>query len=250
MKWTLFARLDRTVAHARHLDVAADAPVLAASLVANNPRLLAGCEDAAETMARCALAMLCRLPEDIDEAAASLIDENPLAPAETLARVAALAYVALCDDLLPDDLPGGSGLIDDAISLRATGVGAVHGWDQDARARQLATLGVEARFLSLFLPRARLAEFDHALGGLFWTISTYTRAPLSEVKQVTRRLIERPPRTLAELLPEHDGFDTAPRPRLFALCDATLEPTDAALRFRYTDGVVIALEANHLRLCD
>jgi hypothetical protein len=248
MKWTLFARLERTVARARRLDPDTDRPALAQILNRHNPKLGAATDDAALSMAGAALTFLCRLPMDIDEAAASIIDANPLAPTEALARVASLAYVALCDDLLPDDLPGGSGLVDDAISLRATGVGAPNGWDQDERARQLEALGVEARFLSLFLPRDRMDEFNRALGELFWTIAAYTRAPLSELKDVTRRLIEEPPKSLSELLLLHEGAAQIDRPKLFWLCDAALERDGETLRFVFDDGVVIELVDGHLRL--
>jgi hypothetical protein len=246
MKWTLFARLDGTVNRARRLDPVADCPALAATLLDHNPRVAEGSSDAAMLMARHALGLLSRLPKDIDEAAASIVDPNPLAPGDALARVAALAYVALCKDLLPNDLPGGGGLVDDAISLRATGVGAANVWDQDARARQLERLGLEARFLSLFLPRARLPEFNHALAGLFWTVSAYTRVSLAELKQTTRRLIEQPPQTLAELLPEHDGLDQTPRPELFELCDASVEHDGQRLRFAFDDAIVIDLAGEQL----
>lgn len=248
MKWTLFARLEQTVARARRLDPAADRPALARMLAQHNPMVDAAASDAALTMAGVALTLLCRLPKDIDEAAASIVDANPLAPAEALARVAALAYVALCEDLLPDDLPGGSGLVDDAISLRATGVGAPNGWDQDERARHLEVLGVEARFLSLFLPRDRMDEFNRALDELFGTIAVYSRVPLAELKDVTRRLIEEPPKSLAQLLMHHDGAEEVNRPTLFALCNAELEIADEVLRFAFDDGVVIEIVDGHLRL--
>lgn len=246
MKWTLFARLDGTVERARRLDPVRDCPALAATLIAHNPRVAERPAEVASTMARHALGLLAQLPKDIDEAAASIVDPNPLAPGDTLARVAALAYVALCEDLLPNNLPGGAGLIDDAISLRATGVGAANVWNQDARARQLERLGVEARFLSLFLPRARLPEFNHALAGLFWTVSAYTRVSLAELKQATRRLIEQPPRTLAELLPEREGLDQTPRPLLFELCDASVDLVEQGLRYVFEDGVVVELAGARL----
>lgn len=248
MKWTLFARLEQTVARARRLNPVEDRIALARILEHNNPGLGADANTTALTMAGVALSLLCRLPRDIDEAAASIVDANPLAPAEALARVTSLAYVALCDDLLPDDLPGGSGLVDDAISLRATGVGAPNSWDQDERARQLEELGVEARFLSLFLPRDRMADFDRALRDLFWTVASYTRAPLADLKETTRRLIEAPPRTLEQLLPKHDGPKQVSRPKLFELCDAKLEVVGDTLRFSFEDGVVIELANGHLRL--
>ena len=248
MKWTLFARLEQTVARARRLDPIQDRTALARALRQNNPGFEASPDDVALTMSGAALGLLCRLPSDINEAAASIVDENPLAPAEALARVAALAYVALCDDLLPDDLPGGSGLIDDAISLRATGVGAPNGWDQDQRALQLQELGVEARFLSLFLPRDRMDEFNRALAELFWTITSYTQVPLSELKETTRKLIETPPKSLAQLLPHRDGAEQVNRPKLFELCNAKPEQLADSLRFAFEDGVVIALVDGRLRL--
>jgi hypothetical protein len=121
MKWTLFARLEQVVARARRIDVISDRPALAQQLELFNPALGAG--EAALSMAGAALTLIHQLPKDINEAAASIVDANPLAPSKALARVVSLAYVALRDDLLPDDLPGGCGLIDDAICLRAAGGG-------------------------------------------------------------------------------------------------------------------------------
>ncbi|MCA9682417.1 MAG: hypothetical protein KC457_09495 [Myxococcales bacterium] len=258
MQWTLFARLEHTVAHARKLDPQGDAPTFARVLREHVPELFAGFSDdedpqaqaAALTVATAALKLLRRLPRQIDEAAASLVDATPAAPNEDLAKIAALAYVACSDDLLPDDQPAGYGLLDDALLLRAAELGPASAWDYDAR---IPALGLELRFLSLLLPRDLLPAVDVALCDLLATSATYHRFPLAVLKETSRRLIEQPPATAAELLDLADQAAAAIEPRpvhrppLFAVVPGKLEAVGDTLQFGFDDGVRIELAAGALR---
>lgn len=254
MKWTLFARLEQAVARARGLQARRDTQRFGDELRGRVPELFASLEGGAESkqarraadlVARKALELLAGLPAQINESAASLVDATPSAPAEALAKTAALAYVACVDDILADDLPVGYGLVDDAILLRAAELGPPTAWPEAGQADEL---GTQARFLSLLLPRDTLERFDGALDDLFRMHGTYTRIPLFVLKQAARQLIEDPPEDVSELLPPaaedevEDG--PAPRPPLFALSTAELCDDDGdALRFRFADGVELTLTA-------
>jgi hypothetical protein len=253
MRWTLFARLEQTVDHARRLDPHRDAPCFAEELLASVPEIFtklspARSSRAAHAMAEAALHQLRQLPHQINEDAATLVDPPPLPLHETLARTAALAYVACADDFLSDDLPAGYGLIDDALLLRAAEVGPASTWTHDQRVRRL---GAEARFLSLFLPRALLPKVDAALDELFAIISSYARFPRVVLEETTRRLIERPPEHLSELLPRPEAGEDRPRatvrPPLFSISEGRVgELDDDRLRFEFDDGVALTLRGHLL----
>jgi uncharacterized membrane protein YkvA (DUF1232 family) len=122
----LLDMLDEVVEGIKGLRAKEEAPRFATELLERCPEVFAdlpggavGARAVAQEIALKQLELVAEIPEMVMGVAEGITDPSTH-PAIRLMQVTALAYLVNPDDLLPDDLPGGYGFVDDSILLRAT----------------------------------------------------------------------------------------------------------------------------------
>jgi uncharacterized membrane protein YkvA (DUF1232 family) len=229
-----------------------DGPAFAALLLKCRPEafgeLVGGAQSSEARLAAHAIAGLClaelrQVPEIVDYLCRKMSDSS-LSPSLRSTMAFALAYLAAPIDLLPDDLPGGFGYVDDAIMLWGL-VGALYESQRERRDR--FRTAVEAiRTLSMSLPRnvAELLE-NTALGAIAVVNALNRYVPESDLLRLTRNYIDYP----AEMIMEAVVDVVQPPPSLpqpsetfFCLPDGSVwMSANGMLAYRFDGGEIIAL---------
>lgn len=247
MRWALFQQVMQKLASVRELDPRRDAARYAEQLLQLQPRLFAGIDGGAESVAArmAALTMggdhlreICRLPTFVDELERSLSIAT-MSPSERLVRIAALAYLVCGRDLIRDDLPAGYGLIDDCISIR----GAVLATPRP-RPGGAGSLGqfllaelLRIRYLALAVPDSVLPATAEALTYAA-TLAAHTRdLPRTMIEAAIRQLVEHPPNEFPAKLPLPEPSESIEIESMLPLTPGELlEARGESLVFGFPDG--------------
>ena len=197
MQWQLFAKVMVKLAEVRSYSVERDAPRYASHLLTHRSDLFAQLEGgprgvparlAADIIARDHMREICALPQVVESIQNSM-DNSTMSASERLVRLAALAYLVCDNDILPDDLPAGSGLIDDCITLRGARLATSTVLGTDYFAEDL----VQIHYLSAAVPPRVLPTIESVLVHAA-TIAFQTRSlPDAVIEIAIRELIEHPP---------------------------------------------------------
>ncbi|MCA9652852.1 MAG: DUF1232 domain-containing protein [Myxococcales bacterium] len=228
----LSGMIDQTTAELLALEVEREAEPFAHTLLerraeafAELPGGAAGdvARGAARRLARKQISLLRELPEMIATLAASLEDATH-PPALRLMQAGALAYLVDPRDLLPDDLPGGYGFVDDAIVLRAMVVSVPQLYTPDP-ARMMRERRV-LDFHGLCIPRELVPALVRSVRGSTTMVQTLGALPPALLEASLRELLDDPLRRIRTETSEeeHGGWGVQP-----------------ATWFRIDDGVVEAL---------
>ena len=167
----LFQLLDEVCARIDALDVMAEAPRFAAELRRRNPRLEIDVlhdipeidvDMAIRLMSMGHLSLVKAIPSLVSEMRA-LVQSGACEPAFRCVLAATLAYTVQPRDLLPDDLPGGYGFVDDALMLHEA---AALSWDVSGDMARAEDTRRKFQFIFEAVPPDRHAEFKEAVRGM------------------------------------------------------------------------------------
>jgi uncharacterized membrane protein YkvA (DUF1232 family) len=237
----LFELLHESLQRIRDLDPRRDAPAFAQGMLALRPELAkrwagAELEALSRAVAGVQLGLIRELP-DVARAAEDAIYDRSTFPAARCALVGALAYLVRPRDLLPDDLPGGLGFLDDSLVLRTvtTGFfgeahGRLEGLDQERR---------KLRFHALCLPAERLPEFARTLDEVWALFHRLLGVAREAAEATTKAIIEDP---FGRLLPE--GLQPTPPAPIGPAGWLSMPPPAV----RLVDGKLHALFAGDLQV--
>jgi uncharacterized membrane protein YkvA (DUF1232 family) len=173
-------------------------------------RLAPEARRAAELLASGMIEVIKEIP-GIVEAMLGAIDRRTTEPAVRSALTGALAYLVQPRDLLPDDLPGGFGFIDDCMILRATVSEFI-----DFLPAGFTTIEKERRLLELLaiaIPPERLPEFQRAVESIWLIFHALLWETAEEADAIAERIMAAP---LETPLPQPDrlSIPLPPGPRL------------------------------------
>lgn len=194
---------------------------------------------AAEVLASCMLRLIKDIPV-ISEAMLHAIDRRNAEPAVRCALAGALAYLVRLKDLLPDDLPGGFGYVDDCVILRATATEFLDflptGFTTADRERRVLEL------LAICVPPDRVFEFQDAVEEIWLTFHVLLWESEEVALDLGNQLIEDPLDTpLPE--PERESIPLPPGPRLsVAPGQESLELVGGRLAIRFAKGGTVLVE--------
>lgn len=180
------------------LDPHVDCEEFAKVLLGTNPGLfrdLAGgpsgaeAQAAARSISTCQIAVIKEIPM-IVAALLGAIDRKSVEPAIRCAFVGTLSYLVQPRDLLPDNLPGGFGFVDDSMILRAAASEFL-----DQLPAGFTTIDRERRvldFLSICVPHESLQDFQMAIEGIWLAFHAYLWQPEDDVNEITEQLLNDP----------------------------------------------------------
>ncbi len=144
---------------------------------------------AAERISAGYLSLIKDMPRYISEFEASANNPHLDAPARA-ALVGSLAYLVQPRDLLPDDLPGGFGLLDDCLLLHATAFECIAHLPRDlSTPRQEQMI---ANFIGLAMPEPALAVFREVIDGIRQLIMHMNLLEPRQVEEVTQTMLKDP----------------------------------------------------------
>lgn len=165
---------------------------------------------ASTTLASCMLRLIKDIPV-ISEAMLHAIDRRGAEPAVRCALAGSLAYLVRLADLLPDDLPGGFGFVDDCVILRATATEFLDflptGFTTAERERRLLEL------LAVCVPPERMNEFQAAVEEIWLTFHVLLWESEEVAQELGSQLIDDPVGTPLPN-PERESIPLPPGPRL------------------------------------
>jgi uncharacterized membrane protein YkvA (DUF1232 family) len=180
------------------LDPLVDAPDFAAALKQTNPGLFQELTTAknnemlpfaAEAIAHCEIEIIKEIPRIVDGMIGA-VERRTTEPAVRCALVGSLAYLVQPRDLLPDDLPGGFGFVDDCMMLRATISEFLNflppGFTNVDREKRLLD------FLAVCIPQERIQEFQDAIQDIWRTFHSLLWLPADEVDGITEQIMQDP----------------------------------------------------------
>lgn len=228
------------------LDTDAAARAFAGQLETRCPALFQGMPDpkeadrAAELLARAALVEVKGISR-IVEAVLAVIDDEDTEPAVGYALAGAMAYLVQPRDLLPDDLPGGFGFVDDAILLRSAVVDFL-----DYLPPQLTTPEREERAMAVLgacVPPDRMPEFRYAVEEIWLTFHALLWKSPDEVEGLLEGIIRDPLR--AALSDARESEVPLPHDTRLPISPAAgpIELLPDGCRIRLASGAVIAIDA-------
>lgn len=225
-----------------------DRDAFARQLLAARPDLFAQLEGGAEgepahrasaALASCLLRLIKDIPV-ISEAMLHAIDRRGAEPAVRCALAGALAYLVRLKDLLPDDLPGGFGYVDDCVILRATATEFL-----DFLPTGFTTADRERRVLELLavcVPPERINEFQAAVEEIWLTFHVLLWESEEVALDLGNQLIDEPLDTpLPD--PERESIPLPAGPRLsMAPGEETIALADGQVALRFARGSTVLVE--------
>jgi uncharacterized membrane protein YkvA (DUF1232 family) len=234
----LYDLTDRVVGRIGALDPAVEVPLFERELQKARPELIEKLGGEATGRLSAALLGLVKEIPVIVAALREAVDKRSTHPAVRCAMVGALTYLVQPRDLIPDDLPGGFGFIDDSLILRATVCeyfdALPAGFTSQQRERD------NFRLLALCVPPARLKEFQDQIDGVWHLFHRLLLLPLDSVDRAISGFEEDPlGASLDTSAPAPDG--PPPGPDLSVACDCSVRLREGALCLVFQDGVEIIL---------
>ncbi len=170
-------------------------------------------------VARKQLALVGEVPGMV-EAIVSTLDTPTDPPVLRLMQLAALAYLVNPADLLPDDMPGGYGFVDDSIVLRAIAVTVPPLYGMDAT--QVARERLVIDFHGLCIPRAIAPELVRSVQASTTLVQMLGSLPAALVEDSIARLLEDPLVPLSSPPPSGNAWGVS-QGSWFRLPDGVLE---------------------------
>lgn len=194
---------------------------------------------ATEALASCMLRLIKDIPV-ISEAMLHAIDRRTAEPAVRCALAGALSYLVRLKDLLPDDLPGGFGYIDDCVILRATATEFLDflptGFTTADRERRVLEL------LAICVPPERIHEFQAAVEEIWLTFHVLLWESEDVATELGNQLIDNPLDTpLPE--PQRESIPLPAGPRLsMAPGEETLSIVDGEVSIDFAKGGTVLVD--------
>ncbi|MBW2278988.1 MAG: DUF1232 domain-containing protein [Deltaproteobacteria bacterium] len=196
---------------------------------------------ASAALASCMLGLIKDIPV-IAEAMLHAIDRRSAEPAVRCALAGALAYLVRLKDLLPDDLPGGFGYIDDCVILRATATEFL-----DFLPSGFTTADQERRVLELLaicVPPARIPEFQAAVEEIWLTFHVLLWESEEIAEELGNQLLEDPLDTPLPQ-PQRESIPLPPGPRLsMAPGEESLSVKSGHIAIDFAKGGTVLVDEN------
>jgi len=199
----LFQMLDEVYSRIDRMEVAAEAPRFATQLRKMRPTLKAELEAqgiAADQLEKSILvlsaaqvAVIKGIPAIAAEMS-KMLQAGSGEPAFRCVLAASLAYLVQPRDLLPDDLPGGYGFVDDALLLHEA---CALSWEvagDMARAEEKRKI---FQFIFMFVPDGSRELFQSAISGLAMTLNIMRSLDPMLAEMTTQTLIANPLQPIA-----------------------------------------------------
>ena len=199
----LFQMLDRLNARINKMDIATEAPRFAAELRKMRPTLkgeLKAQGIAKDQLEKTILALSTAQVGVIKGIPAIAVEMSEMLqagsgePAFRCVLAASLAYLVQPQDLLPDDLPGGYGFVDDALLLHEACALSWEVTGDMARAEEKRKI---FQFIFIFVPDGRRAEFQSAISGMAMTLNLMRSLDPMVAEMTTKMLIANPLQPIA-----------------------------------------------------
>jgi hypothetical protein len=118
-----------------------------------------------------------------------MLQEGTGEPAFRCVLAASLAYLVQPQDLLPDDLPGGYGFIDDALLLHET---CALSWEVAGDKKRAEETRKIFQFIFISVPDGSRAQFQNAISGMAMTLNIMRSLDPMAAEMTTQMLIANP----------------------------------------------------------
>lgn len=249
----LFDLLDQMNQRIDALDPHQAGPVYADQLLDSNPQMLhevLGDSDedrvrwAAENVALAHLTLIKDIPWYV-HALVKAANDPYMEPAYRCAIVGSLAYLVQPHDLIPDDLPGGFGLLDDCILLHVTAAEALEYLPRDFTTSERERLLVN--LLMRAIPEGRFPEFRAAIAGVRQLIFYLGLLDPMLVEQTTAAMINDPLVAGPAADPtEYRDSQPPPGPDYFALPSEGMGVTEDGRIYYVFEGASVTLQGGRV----
>lgn len=251
----LFELLDQIAHRINDLDQDRDWPAYAEQLRSMNPEMLQSLmgDDsderigwAAERVARAHLGLIKDIPWYV-HALIQAANDPYMEPAYRCAIVGSMAYLVQPHDLIPDDLPGGFGLLDDCILLHVTAAECLEYLPRDFTTAEREQLLVN--LLMQAIPDKRFPEFRAAIAGVRQLIFHLGLLDPLLVEQTTAAMINDPLVAGPAADPaEYRDSQPPPGPDYFAQPSKGLGVTEDGRLFYVFESGTITLQSGQVYL--
>jgi len=161
-------------------------------------------------------------------------------PSVRCALLGSLAYLVQPRDLLPDDLPGCYGFVDDCIILRTTlsecfGTlsSSISGDEQEQRAIHL---------LAMCIPPDGTKNFQEAVDGVWNLFQKLMIMPPEQLEKASSKLLDDPLRLPLPQL-DAEGSQFSPGPHLQTMVTGCkIDVKDGIVRVCFADGLIVEID--------
>jgi uncharacterized membrane protein YkvA (DUF1232 family) len=140
------------------------------------------------SMAKGALGRIKKIPE-MTKVMLDHLQNPKTEPAVRCALACILAYVVQPRDLIPDNSPGGYGLLDDAVMVHA---GSLNVLELHAEPAKLKPEENYLRFLATFMPREATAALQQTVQSLEMALAFYRMLPVDMLETTTGIIMANP----------------------------------------------------------
>lgn len=140
------------------------------------------------SMAKGALGRIKKIPE-MTAVMLDRMQSRSTEPAVRCALACILAYVVQPRDLIPDNAPGGYGLLDDAVMVHA---GYLNILARQSQPKKLKPEEQYLRFLASFMPREATAALQQTVQSLEMALAFYRMLPVDMLDTTTAIIIANP----------------------------------------------------------
>lgn len=199
----LFQKLDEVCARIDRMDIAVEAPRFAAQLRKMRPGLEGELKaqgipanevkHSIQVLSGGQLGVIKGIPTIVNEMS-EMLRSGSWEPAYRCVLAASLAYLVQPNDLLPDDLPGGYGFVDDALLLHEA---CALSWElagNMARAEQTRKI---FQFIFIFVPDGSGELFQTAISSLAMTLNVMRLLDPVQAEMTAQMLIANPLQPIA-----------------------------------------------------
>jgi uncharacterized membrane protein YkvA (DUF1232 family) len=215
----LYRLIDQLCSRIDSINIDSEAPVFSAQLQKMRPGIKAefaanGIEkeqimNAIQVLSAAELTIIKGLPAIAKEMAGTLSNGGG-DPAFRCILAASLAYLVQPNDLLPDNLPGGYGFVDDALMLHEA---CALSWEVTGNMKQAEEKRKIFQFLFLAVPDNKLAEFRSAISGMAITLNVMRNMEPMVAQMTTQIIIDNP---LEAAAPQEQAAGYSPMGNKFA----------------------------------